>query len=193
MSNTLLKNFLQQSGIINEAIADEITTHFRPVSYLKNEYFLRDGQASNEYMFIAQGFMRAFAVNTDGNDVTTNFYSSNQVVFEVSSFFNRTRSRENIQCLSDTHGHVLTFEELNSLFHSLPAFREFGRLILVRGFSQLKLRMLSMITESAEQRYLSLLESNPQIFQVAPLKQVASYLGITDTSLSRIRKELSHK
>jgi CRP-like cAMP-binding protein len=193
MSSSTLKTFLQQAGIINEAIADEITAHFRPVSYLKNEYFLRDGQSSNQYMLITQGSMRAFAVNTEGHDVTTNFYTSNQVVFEVSSFFNRTRSRENIQCLTDTQGHVLTFEELNSLFHSLPAFREFGRLILVRGFSQLKLRMLSMITETAEQRYLNLLATNPQIFQVAPLKQVASYLGITDTSLSRIRKELSHR
>lgn len=193
MSSTSLKKFLQQSGIINEMVADEIASHFRAVSYSRNEYFLKEGQVSNEYLFIEGGFMRAFAVDTDGNDVTTNFYATNQVVFEVSSFFNRTRSLENIQCLADTNGHVLTFEELNNLFHALPAFREFGRLILVRGFSQLKLRMLSMITETAEQRYLDLLATNPQILQFAPLKQVASYLGITDTSLSRIRKELSRK
>ncbi len=193
MGSASLKRFLQQSGIINEMVADEIASHFRAVSYLRNEFFLKEGQASNEYLFIDGGFMRAFAVDTDGNDVTTNFYASNQVVFEVSSFFNRTRSLENIQCLADTAGYVLTFEELNNLFHALPAFREFGRLILVRGFSQLKLRMLSMITETAEQRYLDLLATSPEILQYAPLKQVASYLGITDTSLSRIRKELSRK
>jgi CRP-like cAMP-binding protein len=193
MSSASLKKFLQQSGIINEVIADEIAARFKAVSYLRNEYFLKEGQASNEYLFIEQGFMRAFAVDTDGNDVTTNFYAESQVVFEVSSFFNRTRSPENIQCLADTTGFILTFEELNGLFHSLPAFREFGRLILVRGFSQLKLRMLSMITQTAEQRYLDLLATSPQILQFAPLKQVASYLGITDTSLSRIRKDLIRK
>ncbi|RZK44442.1 MAG: Crp/Fnr family transcriptional regulator [Pedobacter sp.] len=188
-----LKDFLQSSGIIDNDVANEIVSHFSPVNYLRNEYFLREGQLSNEYMYVERGFMRAFATDTAGNDVTTNFYTENQVAFEVSSFFSRSRSRENIQCVTDTSGFVLTFEDLNNLFHAMPAFREFGRLILVRGFSQLKVRMLSMITETAEQRYLGLLNNNPGIFQFAPLKQVASYLGITDTSLSRIRKELSHK
>jgi len=137
--------------------------------------------------------MRAFAYDTDGNDITTNFYSSNQVVFEVSSFFTRTISKENVQAIVDCSGWFITFGQLNDLFHSLPEFREFGRAVLVQGFSSLKTRMLSMITETAEQRYDTLLQNNPEIFQHAALKHIASYLGITDTSLSRIRKELSKK
>jgi len=82
---------------------------------------------------------------------------------------------------------------LNKLFHELYEFREFGRHILVKGFAALKSRMLSMITETAEERYAGLLKTNPEIFQHAPLKTIASYLGITDTSLSRIRKEFSKK
>jgi hypothetical protein len=73
----------------------------------------------------------------------------------------------------------------------MPAFREFGRHILVRGFAGLKNRMLSMITDTAEVRYMKLLDSSPAIFQQASLKHIASYLGITDTSISRIRKEIS--
>ena len=137
--------------------------------------------------------MRAFACDTDGNDITTNFYSSNQVVFEVSSFFTRTISKENVQATVDCSGWYITYEQLNDLFHSLPEFREFGRAVLVKGFSSLKARMLSMITETAEQRYDMLLQNNPEIFQHAALKHIASYLGITDTSLSRIRKEFSKK
>jgi len=72
-------------------------------------------------------------------------------------------------------------------------FRDFGRSILVKGFSSLKIRMLSMITETAEQRYDTLLKTNPEIFQQAALKYIASFLGITDTSLSRIRKEYAKK
>jgi CRP-like cAMP-binding protein len=79
------------------------------------------------------------------------------------------------------------------LFHSLPEFRDFGRSILVKGFAALKSRVLSMITETAEERYAQLLKNNPEIFQHAPLKIIASYLGVTDTSLSRIRKEFSKK
>ena len=55
MSSASLKIFLQQSGIINEVFAEQVAAHFRPVSYLKNEYFLKEGQATNEYMFIEQG------------------------------------------------------------------------------------------------------------------------------------------
>ncbi|MEZ0131521.1 Crp/Fnr family transcriptional regulator, partial [Flavobacterium sp. LBUM151] len=95
--------------------------------------------------------------------------------------------------LTDSVGWYITYEQLNSLFHSLPEFREFGRSILVKGFSELKTRMLSMITETAEERYSYLLKSNPEIFQQASLKNIASFLGITDTSLSRIRKEISKK
>ncbi len=87
-------------------------------------------------------------------------------------------------------GWVISFEKLNMIFHSIPEFREFGRAILVKGFASLKLRMLSLITETAEEPYASLLQFNPEIFQNAPLKYIASYLGITDTSLSRIRKEM---
>jgi CRP-like cAMP-binding protein len=154
---------------------------------------LKEGKICNEYFFLETGFMRAFAHDIDANDVTTNFYSDNQVVFEVSSFFNRTASKENIQATEDCAGWCITYEQLNNLFHSLPEFREFGRAILVKGFTSLKIRMLSVITETAEQRYDTLLKSNPEIFQHAALKHIASYLGITDTSLSRIRKEYSKK
>ena len=157
------------------------------------QFLLKEGRISNEYFFLEHGFMRSFAYDLDGNDVTTNFYWDNQIVFEVSSFFNRTISRENIQCLTHCEGWVITYDQLNMLFHTLPEFREFGRSILVNNLTFLKSRMLSMITETAEERYEHLLKRNPEIFQFAPLKFIASYLGITDTSLSRIRKEYLKK
>jgi len=64
---------------------------------------------------------------------------------------------------------------------------------LVKAFASLKVRMLSMITETAEERYEMLIKRNPEIFQFAPLKYIASYIGVTDTSLSRIRKEFAKK
>jgi len=135
--------------------------------------------------------MRSFAHDTEGNDITTNFYSNNQVVFEVSSFFHRIPSKENIQALTDCEGWSISYQQLNNLFHSLHEFRDFGRYILVRLLTALKSRTLSMITETAEQRYETLLKNNPEIFAHAPLKHIASYLGITDTSLSRIRSQIT--
>ena len=115
------------------------------------------------------------------------------LVFEVSSFFNRTPSKESIVALCDCKGWFITFDQLQLLFHSIYEFREFGRSVLVQGYISLKQRMLSQINESAETRYANLLNNNPEIFQNAPLKNIATYLGITNTSLSRIRKEFSKK
>jgi len=187
MSYQKLIQFLQHSQLVSSQSAIEIAGAFAQKEINKNEFLLKEGKLSNEYFFLETGFMRAFAYDTDGNDITTNFYSANQVVFEVSSFFNRSISMENIQATADCTGWYITYEQLNHLFHSMPEFREFGRAMLVRGFASLKTRMLSMITETAEQRYEALLKTSPEIFQHAALKHIASYLGITDTSLSRIR------
>ena len=193
MSSPALITFLTSSNLISLSGAGEIAIGFTEEKLNKNDFLLQEGKLANKYFFLEEGFMRSFAYDLEGYDITTNFYSANQVVFEVSSFFQRTPSRENIQCLTDCKCRYITYEQLNHLFHALPEFREFGRSILVKGFAALKTRMLSMITDTAEERYARLIQSNPEIFQYAPLKHVASYLGITDTSLSRIRKEFQKK
>lgn len=193
MNNQSLIQFFRGSNFVSEQTAKEIADVFALKEIPKNKFFLKEGRVCDQYFFLANGFMRAFAHDTEGIEITTDFYSSNMVVFEVSSFFNRAESRENIQATEECVGWYITYDKLNNLFHTLPEFREFGRAVLVRGYSSLKTRMLSMITETAEQRYEGLLKSKPEIFQHASLKHIASYLGITDTSLSRIRKEYSKK
>lgn len=183
--------FLRQGAFFQQQQAMDIALLFTAKAIGKNGLFLREGQVANEYLFLESGFMRAYVHDTEGRDVTTAFYGPGQVVMEPSSFFNRIPTKENIQALEPSQGWFITYEQLNHLFHAFPAFREFGRSVLVRVLTGLKDRTLSMITEPADQRYERLLASNPDIFQHAPLKCVASYLGITDSSLSRIRKELS--
>ena len=193
MDKEALTTFLLNSNIITQSAANEIADKFIYKSIPKNQFQLSEGKVSDEYLLLQKGYMRAFAHDTEGNDVTTGFYAPGQVIFEVASFFNRTRSKENIQALTDCEGWYITYEQLNALFHAMPQFREFGRSILVKGFSELKTRMLITITETAESRYEHLLKSSPAIFQHAPLKNIATYLGITDTSLSRIRKDFARK
>lgn len=144
-------------------------------------------------MFLESGFIRSFVFDPEGNEVTTGFYGNNQMVFEVSSFFRKSEAKENFQALEECNGWFIDFGQLQLLFHSVPEFREFGRMVLVMGFILFKERSLSLITERAEERYETLVSARPEIFQKAHLKYIASYLGITDTSLSRIRKNLSQK
>ncbi len=192
-SKEKLIQFFRNTNLVGMEKAEEFAEHFHLKLFAKNDFFLQEGRISDEYLYLENGCMRSFAHDTEGNDITTNFSTGNQVVFEISSFFNRTGSKENIQALTDGRGWFITYKELNNMFHATPEFREFGRHILVRGFSSLKIRMLSMITETAEERYTNLLNSHPEIFIYAPLKNIATYLGITDTSLSRIRRDFSKK
>ena len=193
MGKEALTAFLLNTNLVSLSSVREIVGQFSNKVILKNQFLLEAGKISDQYLFLEKGYMRTFAHDTEGNEVTTGFCSPGQIILEVSSFFYRTRSKENIQALTDCEGWYITYEQLNQLFHALPEFREFGRGTLVKGFSELKNRMLLMITETAEERYAHLLRTNPEIFQQAPLKNIASYLGITDTSLSRIRKEFSKK
>jgi CRP-like cAMP-binding protein len=188
-----LVHFFQSTHYFSAQQVKEITQLFTEKEIAKNDLLLREGQVANEYFFVEEGFLRSFVHDVDGKDVTTNFCAPGQIAIETSSFFNRVPTKENIQALAHSKGSYITYEQLNNLFHAYPEFREFGRSILVKILTELKNRALSMITETAEQRYEHLLKTNPDIFQNAPLKHIASYLGITDTSLSRIRKEFSKK
>ncbi len=189
----ILINFIQKILPIKDEVVRSIVDKFALRKFHKGETLLKAGSISDEYLFLTQGFMRSFIHDTEANEVTLNFYSQQTLVFEVASFFLRVPSQENIEALEDSEALVISFKELNDLFHTVPEFREFGRTVLVKGFAAFKARTLSMINKTAEQRYEQLLKTNPEIFQHAPLKYIASYLGVTDTSLSRIRKEFSKK
>ena len=171
---------------------DTIAENFEEVDFKKNDFFLKEGKVSG-YLYLAEGFMRAFTFDTEGNDVTTYFYQHGRVVFDVASFFLHTPSGENIQAVTDCVGYSTTFEKINMLYHSVPELREFGRLMLVKEFVAYKQRTLGMINKSAEERYQDLIMANKEIFKHAQLKHIASYLGITDTSMSRIRREFAKR
>ena len=190
MSKNQLISFFQSTGGVSSEQAGLFAQDFTAHRLDRGQLLLAANTVSDDYFFLDQGLLRAYAHNPDGAEITTAFYASGQVVFEVASFFTRIPALENIQALTECHGWRISYAQLNALFHAHVAFREFGRAVLVRGFAALKTRTLSMITEPAAVRYAHLLRTHPEIIQQAPLKDIATYLGITSTSLSRIRKAL---
>lgn len=167
--------------------AAAIVEKFTEKHFTRNELLLQEGHRCNEYHFLCDGFVRSWTTDLEGREVTTAFHPAGTVVCELFSFFKHIPAEENIQALADCKTLTISFTELQQAFHSLPEFREFGRSILVNAYASLKQRMLSGLHETAELRYKNLMLQSPLVFQFASLKQIASYLGITDTSLSRIR------
>ena len=177
---------------VSQEALEKIAAHFEERTFSKNEFLLKEGKNSG-YFYLAEGFMRAYTYDTHGNEVTTYFYPKDRVVFEIASFFLHIPSTECIQAMTECKGYLAPHESINMLFHGVPEFREFARMMILREFVAYKQRTLAMINKSAEERYSELLHNNGEIFQHAQLKHIACYLGITDTSLSRIRRDFSKK
>ena len=192
MERAVLLSIFKDAGLSDENF-DSVINAFNKIHLKKKDYFLQEGQTSQAYCFIEKGLMRSFATDIQGNDITTGFYTKGDMVLEAASFFLKIPTGENIQALTDCTVWRLGFDEFQELFHNIEAFRENGRACLVSGYFALKRRSISMITDSAQDRYLQLLKENPEIIRQVPLKYIASYLGITDTSLSRIRRDITQQ
>lgn len=168
-----------------------ISGQHEKVTFGKGDLFLRRGERAGSYLILENGLMRSFVYDYDGNEITTNFFSNHEVVIEVLSLFQRTPSEEYIQALTDCVCWKIDLEQFEVLYHSIQGLNEWGRAWMSEQLFQSKQRSVEMITQTATERYLKLIKEKPQVIRQAPLKQIATYLGITDTSLSRIRKELT--
>lgn len=170
---------------------DMILSKFMQVSFSKNDYLLKEGKVENNYWLIESGYVRSYVIDTEGNDISTNFYTTGNIIIDWASFFLRNATRENFQALTDCVCWQLDFDTFQQLFHGIKNFREQGRTNLVSSYFALRKHSISMIADQAKDRYIALLKEKPYVVQQVPLKYIASYLGITDTSLSRIRKEIA--
>ncbi len=186
---TLFERIYHHPHISKTDINEIIASHTR-TEVSKNEIILTEGKISNEYFVVEQGFFRSFINHSNGNEITTDFFAPNDLLIEVPSIFLRIPAKENIQASTDAVIWKLEFQKFQELFHKMEGFREWGRWWMSNQLVQSKQRAINGITKSAKERYLALMREHPYIFAHVSLKQIASYLGVTDSSLSRIRKEI---
>jgi CRP-like cAMP-binding protein len=189
----IFKQYIQSLLPLPLQKVEEIISIFELIEIPKNELIILENKVSKESYFLEKGLIRSYTYNSNGDEVTTNIFSSPCFANDFLSFFRQTPTSENFQTLTPCRVWKTTFEQVQNSFHTIPEFREFGRMLLVTNYAKLHSRTIDMIKEPAETRYLKLMQQYPEVLQHVPLKYIASYLGITDSSLSRIRKELSHK
>lgn len=157
----------------------------------KGEFLIKANTVVQHYYLVESGFLRSFVIDLKGNEVTTNFYAKGSMVLEETSFFLKTHTKENVQAVEDTVVWQKDYATFQNHFNLSEKYREWGRAHLSKNFFVFKQRSLALLTETASKRYSDLLKQNPEIIKKASLKHIASFLGVTDTSLSRIRKEIT--
>lgn len=179
---------IYQHPLLSAADLDRIMAAHHRITFAKNDFLLKENEIAHEYYLIEKGLIRAFVYDYNNEEITTEFFTD--IAIQPSSLFQQIPSPENIQCLTDCVLWKITFDDFQELFHSIEGLAEWGRLWFTFQLFGMKQRSLDLVTKTATERYLNLVQENPQLLQNAPLKQIASYLGITDSSLSRIRKEI---
>ncbi|HRB42551.1 MAG TPA: Crp/Fnr family transcriptional regulator [Niabella sp.] len=187
---SIIKSVYQHPSFSQEAL-DKIAQVHEKMEVQKGEVLLKKGQISPAYYLLESGLVRAYVLDIEGNEIVTEFFSEGDIVIAPASFFQRNPSQETLQAITDAVLWRISFESFQEIFHGIPGFTEWGRLWFTHQLLAMKQRSLDMITQTATNRYLKLMETKPQIIKHAPLKQIATYLGVTDTSLSRIRKEIT--
>lgn len=170
---------------------EKVLNSFTRVEFRKNEFLFKEGSILNHYYFLESGFIRSFIHDYAGNEVTTKFYSEPEIVIDWTSFMLRTPTQENFQANTNCVCWKLEFPAFQEFFNTVEGFRESGRARFASSYFELKKHHLSVVSLTAKERYLLLIQEHPEILYNASLKHIATYLGITDTSLSRIRKEIS--
>lgn len=184
-----LNNIFKRENFKAEEMA-LIISQFEEIEFKKNDYLIEIGKVASYYYFLESGFLRSYTIDTEGNDITTKFFSAEDIVIDWHSYFLKKPSIESIQALTKGKCWKISFTNFMKLFQ-IEAFREVGRTRLINNYFELKGHSVSVIADQAKDRYLNLLREKPAIVQNVPLKHIATYLGIADTSLSRIRKEIT--
>lgn len=191
MNDKLLSYFqkimpLSQEEI--EAIVETMTIH----PYKKGTVLLRAGQVSTEVYFVLEGCVRQFYI-VDGEEKTNNFFTEEQWVVSINSFNQLIPSNHFLDCCMDSTLVVGSREKEEGLYKRFPKLETVSRRVMEKVFTAQQELLSSYTTDTAEQRYLKLLKSRPDLFQKIPQYQIASYVGVKPESLSRIRKRIAHK
>jgi CRP-like cAMP-binding protein len=186
---TPLRKFIESYVTLSDNDWALISQCFERREVEKESIVLEQGKICRHLYFLESGLMR-FYINKDGNDVTKFFNDPPYMFTSQRSFNNNSPSTEGIESIERSIIYQISYEQSTKLFE-LNSWAEFGRKITqeVQFFTEEILEELQ--TETAENRYIKMLKSNPDLVNRIPLKHLASYLGIAPQSLSRIRKKLS--
>lgn len=186
---------------INQHISSSLTSEeealieaaFQPKKLRKKQYFLHEGEVCKYVGFIVKGAMRQYSVDDKGVEHMVHLYIENYWATDRESSIMLTHSKYNIDAWEDTELLIITRAEMLHLMEKIPALVEMIRLMDERSAIASQRRLSSTIINTAEKRYEEFAGNHPQFIQRFPQHIIASYLGITKETLSRIRKHIATK
>lgn len=160
--------------------------------YQKNETIFTEGKISDEIYFVTKGCVRLF-YNIDGNDKTAFFYTEGQFICAGESYTYSIPAIENYQAVEQTEILIFKKSKIETLLKEVPKFEVIARIATENELITCQKVIASFVTKSAEERYIDLLETQGELFQRVPQQYIASFLGVSPETLSRIKSRVLKK
>ncbi len=161
-------------------------------TYQKNETIFAEGKISDEIYFVTKGCVRLF-YNVDGNDKTAFFYTEGKFICAGESYTYNIPAIENYQAVEQTELLIFTKSKIETLLKEVPKFEVIARIATENELITCQQVIASFVTKSAEERYIDLLATQGELFQRVPQQYIASCLGVSPETLSRIKTRIFKK
>lgn len=186
---TELEQYIQSYFGIEKENLSVISALFNPSTLHKGDYYLNIGKTCDKLSFIKSGMLRLY-VGVEDKEVTQWISTKGYFVTDLSSLIFETPARWNIQALVDTELYTISKSDYKKIGKLIPQWQELEKLFIARCFTMLEDRIFSHLSMTAEERYHLFFEQNKELFNQVPLQYIASMLGMTPETFSRIRKKV---
>lgn len=190
--NSKIKNIFKSLAFTEDEIKI-IESVFHKVSAKKGTILLKPGDIVDSQYYILEGCLRTFHIDTHGKEYTVQIGIEDWWISDFTAFFSSDKAVMTIEAIKNSILYKISNENKDYLYSKIPKIESFFRKKLENAFAAFQKRILAGLSQTATQRYLNFIKTYPNIEKSVKNYHIASYLGITTESLSRIRKELSHK
>lgn len=157
----------------------------------KRQFILQEGDVSKYNIFVGKGLLRSYTIDDKGNEHILQFAFEGWWTADLYSFFTDEPSLFNIEALEDSELLLITRPSWESLLDKLPCIERYFRILIQNSLIATQRRLMGSLSETAEQKYLKFIKSYPESVQRVPQHMIASYLGITRETLSRLRRDIA--
>lgn len=177
---------LERLHYLSPEMKERLTTIAQIKTYPKNHLLLKEGETANYACFVLQGLARAYYV-IDGKTITSRFMAEDFMITSWISFYTRTPGYEFIEMLEDSTLACIHYNDVEAMYNDLPDFNFVGRKLISYFFYLAEQRTYMLRKHTAEEKYRSFLLQHPDLLQRVSLKHIATYLGMNEETLSRVR------